>query len=74
MAVNKVPAGCTLRLELQTGVDTNGSPIYRTKSLNNVKTTAIDQDIYDAAAALAGLQSNTLNAVYRVDSSRLESV
>ena len=74
MAVNKVPVGCTLKLSFQTGVDGSGNPVFRTKSLNNVKVAATDQAIYDTAAALAGLQANTLDAVYRVDSANLESV
>ena len=74
MAVNKVPTGCTLRLEFQTGVDISGNPVFRNKSLNNVKVAAADQDIYDTAQTLSGLQANTLNSVSRVDSAVLETV
>jgi len=61
-------------MEFQTGVDVNGNPVFRNKSLNNVKVAAVDQNIYDTALALSGLQANTLNSVSRVDSSVLESV
>lgn len=74
MAVNKVPASSSLRLELQYGVDGAGNPVYRSRSLSNVKPAADAQDVYDVAAALAGLQANTLNAVYQVDVDRLELV
>lgn len=74
MAINKVATGCTLRLEFQTGVDVNGNPVFRNKSLNNVKVAATDQNIYDTAVTLTGLQANTLNSVARVDSAVLESV
>jgi len=47
-------------------------PVYRTKSLSSVKTTAVDQDIYDVAQALVALQEYTLVTVLRVDSALLE--
>ncbi|WP_027364984.1 DUF1659 domain-containing protein [Desulfotruncus alcoholivorax] len=72
MAVNKVIVGTTLRMQFQTGVDENGDPVYTTRSLNNVKDTAPDQDIYDVALALSQLQEYTLTSVMRVDTGRLE--
>lgn len=74
MAVNKVPASSALRLELQYGVDDAGNPVYRSRTMSNVKPTAAAQDVYDVATALAGLQTHTLNAVYQVDVDRLELV
>lgn len=72
MAVDKIPSGSVLRMQFQTGVDGNGDPVYSTKSLSNVKTDALDQDIFDVAQALAQLQEHTLMAVLRVDSAVLE--
>ncbi len=72
MAVEKIPAGTVLRMQLQTGLDGEGNPVYRTKSLSNVKTDALDQDIFDVAQALAQLQEYTLTAVLRMDSAVLE--
>ncbi|WP_347489224.1 DUF1659 domain-containing protein [Desulfoscipio sp. XC116] len=74
MAVEKVPSGTVLRMQFQTGLDGDGDPIYRTKSLSNVKTDAADQDIFDVARALVQLQEHTLVAVLRVDSAVLEEV
>jgi hypothetical protein len=74
MPVNKVPVGTVLRLELQIGVDANGNPIYRNRSLNNVKPAALDQDLYDVAAALAGLQEYSLNSVVRIDRAQIVQV
>jgi len=73
MAVDKIPSGVALRMQFQTGLDTNGDPTYRTKSLSNVKTTAIDQDIFDVAQALVPLQDYTLITVLRVDTAVLEA-
>lgn len=74
MAVNKVPTGTVLRLQLQTGVDTEGNPVYRNKSLNYVNPTAADQDVFDVATALGGLQEHPVNAISRIDSARLTQI
>lgn len=71
MPVVKVPSGSTLRLQLRVGTDESGNPVFRNKSLNNVKATAGDQDLFDAATALSGLQSYPLTAVSRIDSAGL---
>ena len=71
MAVTKVPANSTLRLELQTGVNGSGNPVYRNRSLANAKPTAADQDLFDVATSLAGLQEYTLNGISRVDNAAL---
>jgi hypothetical protein len=74
MAVNKVPASSVLRLELQTGVDGNGNPVFRNRSLSNAKPAAVDQDLFDVAASLAGLQEYTLTGISRVDNAQLVEV
>ncbi|MFA7467910.1 MAG: DUF1659 domain-containing protein [Desulfotomaculaceae bacterium] len=74
MAVNNVPVGSVLRLQLQTGVDGNGDPIIRNKSLSNVKPDALDQNVFDVAQALVLLQEHILENVLRIDSARLEDV
>ena len=74
MAVAKISNGTVLRLRWQTGLDGDGNPVYRSKSLSNVKTDAQDQSIFDVAQALAGLQSYALASVQRVDSGVLEDI
>jgi hypothetical protein len=74
MAVNKVPANSILRLELQTGVNGSGNPVYRNRSLTNAKTTATDQDLFDVATSLASLQDYTLTGISRVDNAELVEV
>ncbi|MDD3654837.1 MAG: DUF1659 domain-containing protein [Desulfotomaculaceae bacterium] len=71
MAVTKVPTGAALKLKLNTGTDGSGNPVFRTKSLSNVKPAAADADIYDVAVSLSGLQSHTLASISRVDSAEL---
>ena len=74
MPVNRVPGGTVLQLELQTGLDAQGNPVYRNKNLRYVKPDAADQDLYDVAQALAGLQEHTLSKVSRIDASQLVQV
>lgn len=74
MAVESIATGSVMRMQLQTGVDTNGDPVFRNKSLNNIKPEATDQDLYDVAQALAGLQQHNLADVLRVHSARLEEI
>ncbi|RJQ31398.1 MAG: DUF1659 domain-containing protein [Peptococcaceae bacterium] len=71
MPVSKIPVGTVLRLELQTGVDAGGNPVYRNRNLNNVKPAAADQDLYDVATALAALQEYPLNGVIRIDRAQI---
>ena len=74
MAVTKVPGNSVLRLVLHVGDSGSGSPILRNRSLNNVKSAALDQDIFDVAGALAALQDYALNGITRVDNAALIQV
>lgn len=71
MPVTKVQNNSVLRLELQVGVNAGGNPVFRTKSLSNVKPGASDQNLFDVAAALADLQEYPLNDIARIDSAQL---
>ncbi len=71
MAVTKTPVGSTIRLSLVTGLDAQGGPVLRTTSLGNVKPAALDQDLFDVANALTGLQEYQLNSISRVDNAEL---
>jgi hypothetical protein len=71
MAVIVTPLQSRLRLQFQTGVDGDGKPVYKNKTLNRVKTTASDQDVLDSAVALASLCTDSLNAVIRLNDNDL---
>ncbi|HHY92750.1 MAG TPA: DUF1659 domain-containing protein [Firmicutes bacterium] len=74
MAVQRSPEGARLQLFLQTGTDEAGKPVVRAKSFANVKAEATDQDVYDVAQALVGLQTYPLVAVRRIDTGALTQV
>ncbi|WP_027718804.1 DUF1659 domain-containing protein [Desulfovirgula thermocuniculi] len=71
MAVSKVPTASVLRLVLQAGVDAQGNPILRNRNLNNIRPGAGDQDLFEVAQALAGLQEYALAGITRIDTARL---
>jgi len=62
-----VPRDSSLQFRLVVGVNPiTGAPIINSKTFNKVKSAALDQDVYDTATALTGLQK------YTVDEIRLE--
>ncbi len=71
MAVNKVSGGIVLSLEVQAGVNTQGNPVYRGRNYKSIDPSAADQDLYDVAQTIAGLQSYTLSKISRVDNAQI---
>jgi hypothetical protein len=62
-----VPRDSALQLRLVTGTNpVSGAPIVQSKTFNSIKSSALDQDAYDVATALMGLQK------YPVDEIRLQ--
>ena len=62
-----VPRDSSLQFRLVVGTNPiTGAPIVNSKTFNKVKASVTDQDVYDVATALVGLQS------YTVDEIRLE--
>jgi Protein of unknown function (DUF1659). len=74
MAVNRVNAGVILRLRFQTGVDNQGNPVYRDRTLRSIDPNASDQNLFDVAQALANLQEYTLDSITRIQSDHLIQV
>lgn len=74
MALYATPVDSALRLVVQTGTDAAGNPTYDRLSFNRVKATAADQDVYDVAVALAGLQAYPLAGVERSVEFKLTAV
>jgi hypothetical protein len=72
MAITATPLTARLQLRLNTGLDENFNPVYRTRSFSNVKTSANNEDLFELADEIASLQVHTLDAVRRVDEYELE--
>ena len=59
-----VPRDSSLQFRLIVGSNPEtGAPIVNSKTFNKIKSTAIEQDAYDVATALVGLQKYPLNEI-----------
>lgn len=65
MAVTSSAKGTVLVVTFQTGLSATGSPVLRQRSFQNVKADAVDQDVYDIAQAIYGLQQFPVITVRR---------
>ena len=74
MAVNVVPISARLQLRLNTGLDENMNPVFRTRSYSNVKPAADNADLHELAQELGTLQVHNIDSVRRVDEVELEQV
>lgn len=74
MAFQVQPVDSRVTLRLEAGVDANGNPTYTSRSYSRVKTNASDQDVYDIAVILAGLQSLPVVTITRVNQMELVNV
>ena len=59
-----VPRDASLQFRLVVGVNpVSGAPIINSKSFANIKSAALDQDVYDTATGLVGLQKYTVDEI-----------
>lgn len=71
MPVNVTLGASRLKISYSVGLDDNGKEKLKTKTYTNIKPTALDDDVYAVASALAGLQSNPVVGVGRVDEKKI---
>ena len=59
-----VPRDSALQFRLVVGTNPeSGAPIINSKSFARIKPAALDQDIYDVATAIVGLQKYTVDEI-----------
>ena len=67
-----VPRDSSLQLRLVVGTNpSTGAPIINSESFGNIKSTAIEQDAYDTANALIGLQKYTVDEIRYAEEAQL---
>lgn len=71
MALLSSLTNTAVSLRYKEGVDSTGKDIIKAKKFSNVKISAVDQDIYDTAAALGNLMSYPVSQVVRSNDSVL---
>jgi hypothetical protein len=71
MAVEKLPVRSTVTFQVETGLDGQGNPTFKSRTYNNVKPTAAFADVYAVAEGLASLQIYPLAFVQLNEQSQL---
>lgn len=67
-----VPRDSKLQIRFVTGSNPEtGAPIIKSKTFSKVKSSAIDQDVYDVATALVGLQKYPVDEIRIIKESQL---
>lgn len=73
MAVTSTSLTTDLILVMDNGIGASGQALSLNRTYKNVKIGASDQDVYDVAQILLGLQSKTNNAIQRRNTDQIES-
>lgn len=71
MAVQSSVVKSALSLKYKEGVDESGKDIIKTKKFSNVKTVALDDDVYAIAATFKPLMKYPVSEILRNDDSML---
>jgi len=71
MAVVKTPQQSHIGIKVANGVSASGAAQYRTMRYSNVKPATPDQDLFDVAMSISGLQSAALAGISRTDDADL---
>ncbi len=74
MALETTPLSSRFAVKVQTGTDEKGNPVMRTRSFSGVKPSAGDQEVYDVAQVIAGLQQYPVEEITRVNENSLSEV
>ena len=67
MAVVSTKVASALKLTMKVGVDENGKDKFATKTLSNIKVTAVDEDIFAVGAAISNIKTYPLFGIDRED-------
>ncbi len=73
MAVTATSLTSDLILVMDNGIGASGQALSLNRTYRNVKPEATDQNIYDVAQTLIGLQSKTNNSIQRRNTVEIES-
>ncbi|WP_027701360.1 DUF1659 domain-containing protein [Metaclostridioides mangenotii] len=71
MAIVSTKNSSSIKLSLDCGIDEKGKTIVRSKSFNNLKFDALDDDIYKIVESIMSLQDFNLLQVNKIDNATL---
>ena len=67
MAIASTKVESALKLTMKTGVDINGKDKLVTKTLSNLKVTAVDEDIFAIGEAISNIKTYPLVSLSKED-------
>ena len=71
MAINKVLNSTTFSLEVQSGTDASGAPVFRKKNFSGIKLNATPENVSDVAQAIKGILNNPTRDLFLNETSKL---
>ena len=71
MAVTTTPVNSELVLVLDNGIGASGQQLIRNRAYGDVKSEALDEDVYQVAQVIINLQDRDVLAVHRQDTVEL---
>ena len=74
MPLQVQPMGSRLRIRYEVGLDDEGTHRYSNRTYSGVKPAAADQDDYDVAVVISGLQVYPMVSVTRVNEAELVNI
>ncbi|GCD13274.1 DUF1659 domain-containing protein [Clostridium tagluense] len=67
MAVKSTKVASSLKLTVIVGIDKKGKEKHGTKKLGNIKTTAVDEDLFAVGQAISNIKNYPLVGIDRED-------
>jgi hypothetical protein len=67
MPLQVQPVDSRLRIRYELGLNQEGNPVYSTRTYSGIKPESDDQDVYDIAVVLTGLQEYPVASISRVN-------
>jgi len=74
MALEVRPIDARLQIQFDLGLGQNGRRVTRTKTISSIKSDVLDQDLYEVANALIGLQEHPVAEIRKVSQSEYVEV
>ncbi|MDD4802087.1 MAG: DUF1659 domain-containing protein [Syntrophomonas sp.] len=74
MAITATPIATDLVLVLDNGVGASGQALTKSRKYGDVKTSAVNDDIYSVGQSISGLQTKSLVAIQRKDTVEIEDI
>ncbi|MDF2950098.1 DUF1659 domain-containing protein [Clostridium intestinale] len=71
MSIQTIPQNLSLVIKINTGTNASGAPIYKRKSLNNIKSTASNESLHAVAEAISAVLADDAEGYLTILTSEL---